>query len=427
VTQLESWTTGEEFCKDSLLVRGLDSNELEGWTVTLNDDNDSYELMGNDYVLDLISEMEVPPAFPVCKSFFLVSTDITKDGIQSHKRRSMTAGLNNPDSVYDWYFEMHQTENSADRLVLTKAIKGNSSNLNLDPQNYRQQQPKIINENPVSKSIKQKPEKPEKPILKSSSSYANVSSSNISNVLLSQTSTTSINNSNQKPSKPILKPDKNKNIIPLPPKRINKSNLAINDRVEIKSKNNGILNTFSEKSLKKPQRLNNNHPTTTTTTTANSNNKSIGRKRLSKVRASNLNSESKSKMYTLNKSKKGTLGNSRKQNFRFRFEPNKSTLTKIMIKDSLKSPSVPSHVVDEAKIKPIKQFSKSGYQLRDEKCSEILKDKKRIMKVKSEPYEEIDNNFDNRAFRLILTSLNQIFKIKLISFLALDCTILMLK
>ena len=74
---MESWTTGEEFCKDSLAVRGLDSNELEGWTVTLNDDNDSYELMGNDYVLDLISEMEVPPAFPVCKSFFLVSTDIT--------------------------------------------------------------------------------------------------------------------------------------------------------------------------------------------------------------------------------------------------------------------------------------------------------------------------------------------------------------
>ena len=31
--------------------------------------------MGADYVLDLVSEMEIAPAFPVCKSFFLVSSD----------------------------------------------------------------------------------------------------------------------------------------------------------------------------------------------------------------------------------------------------------------------------------------------------------------------------------------------------------------
>ena len=31
--------------------------------------------MGYDYVLDLISEIEIIPGFPVCKSYILVSTD----------------------------------------------------------------------------------------------------------------------------------------------------------------------------------------------------------------------------------------------------------------------------------------------------------------------------------------------------------------
>lgn len=91
-TQAESWVTGQEFCRDSLKNRGLDKSELNGWTVSLHDENDWYELMGNDYVLDLISEMEVPPAFPVCKSFFLVSTDKSRETNFNQKRRSITAG-----------------------------------------------------------------------------------------------------------------------------------------------------------------------------------------------------------------------------------------------------------------------------------------------------------------------------------------------
>ncbi|KAH6942820.1 hypothetical protein HPB50_010767 [Hyalomma asiaticum] len=35
----------------------------------------TYGLCGADYVLDLISEAELPPAFPVCKAYFLVSHD----------------------------------------------------------------------------------------------------------------------------------------------------------------------------------------------------------------------------------------------------------------------------------------------------------------------------------------------------------------
>ena len=52
-----------------------------GWTVVLQEDMDYYELMGYDYVLDLISEMEIPPGFPVCKSYFLVSSDRSREPI----------------------------------------------------------------------------------------------------------------------------------------------------------------------------------------------------------------------------------------------------------------------------------------------------------------------------------------------------------
>lgn len=56
--------------------RGIE--ECSGWTVSLQDETADYELNGNDYVLDLISEMEIPPAFPHCQSHFLVSHDKSK-------------------------------------------------------------------------------------------------------------------------------------------------------------------------------------------------------------------------------------------------------------------------------------------------------------------------------------------------------------
>jgi len=47
-------------------------NEWEGWTVSMIDDNgECRESAGCDYVLDLISELEVAPAFPVVKNHFL--------------------------------------------------------------------------------------------------------------------------------------------------------------------------------------------------------------------------------------------------------------------------------------------------------------------------------------------------------------------
>ena len=46
----------------------------------LRDENNLYELMGYDYVLDLLAEMEVPRGFPYTLAPFLVTTDHSKDG-----------------------------------------------------------------------------------------------------------------------------------------------------------------------------------------------------------------------------------------------------------------------------------------------------------------------------------------------------------
>ncbi|XP_035664598.1 uncharacterized protein LOC118408083 [Branchiostoma floridae] len=64
-------TGGTKSCFSS---RGVQDENL-GWTVVLRDGTEEYELAGYDYVLDLIAEMEMAPGFPVCKSFFLVSSD----------------------------------------------------------------------------------------------------------------------------------------------------------------------------------------------------------------------------------------------------------------------------------------------------------------------------------------------------------------
>lgn len=57
------------------MFRGI--GECHGWTVSCHceDENggDVRELSGFDYVLDLVSEMELAPAFPAVKNNFLVS------------------------------------------------------------------------------------------------------------------------------------------------------------------------------------------------------------------------------------------------------------------------------------------------------------------------------------------------------------------
>lgn len=70
---IDSWTTCEELANLAVQNHGVENT---GWTITLWNQLDGpdaivTETNGFDYVLDLISEMELAPAFPAAKHMFL--------------------------------------------------------------------------------------------------------------------------------------------------------------------------------------------------------------------------------------------------------------------------------------------------------------------------------------------------------------------
>ncbi|XP_064478725.1 unconventional myosin-XV-like isoform X2 [Ornithodoros turicata] len=100
---VDSWTTGEEFAAELLHARGVD--DAYGWTTELLDEGATYSLNGTDYVLDLIAETEVPPAFPVCKSYFLVSHSGGPG--EPPSSNSALASPHRPDRVETYEVELH--------------------------------------------------------------------------------------------------------------------------------------------------------------------------------------------------------------------------------------------------------------------------------------------------------------------------------
>ncbi|KAM3915876.1 unconventional myosin-XV [Leptodactylus fuscus] len=69
---IHSWTDGEELAGDVLRHRGVIEG-WRGWSVCLKDGGQWSELAGHDYVLDLISNVELPREFPRQKSYFITS------------------------------------------------------------------------------------------------------------------------------------------------------------------------------------------------------------------------------------------------------------------------------------------------------------------------------------------------------------------
>ncbi|KAK5623203.1 hypothetical protein CRENBAI_017781 [Crenichthys baileyi] len=69
---LHSWTTGEEIAKNILQHRGL-LDGCRGWSVLLKEPAQWVELEGSDYVMDLMSDLELPADFPKHNSYFIIS------------------------------------------------------------------------------------------------------------------------------------------------------------------------------------------------------------------------------------------------------------------------------------------------------------------------------------------------------------------
>nr|XP_026653711.1 unconventional myosin-XV [Zonotrichia albicollis] len=80
---IHSWSTGEDLAGDVLKLRGL-AEGWRGWSVAMKAGAQWAELAGHDYVLDLVSDLELLRGFPRQKSCFLLAWD----GSESHSRDS---------------------------------------------------------------------------------------------------------------------------------------------------------------------------------------------------------------------------------------------------------------------------------------------------------------------------------------------------
>jgi len=49
-----------------------------GWTLALQDERGNYESAGHDYVLDMISEKDLAPGFPVCNVEWLTTGSLDR-------------------------------------------------------------------------------------------------------------------------------------------------------------------------------------------------------------------------------------------------------------------------------------------------------------------------------------------------------------
>ncbi|XP_032896838.1 unconventional myosin-XV [Amblyraja radiata] len=85
---VNSWTTGEELGQDLLRHRDI-TEGWRGWTVGRKHKGEWTELGGHDYVMDLVSDLELPTDFPRQKSFFMISSE---GKTKSRKSRNVVFG-----------------------------------------------------------------------------------------------------------------------------------------------------------------------------------------------------------------------------------------------------------------------------------------------------------------------------------------------
>ena len=105
------------FVGNELLNNQL-TQECHGWSVELEDGTELVQLNGDDFVLDCVGELELPPAFPASPAQFLVSHDRsrgqvpltvdTKEGRQQFRHSSSPRGAKQ---------QKQQRSKSQDRLL----------------------------------------------------------------------------------------------------------------------------------------------------------------------------------------------------------------------------------------------------------------------------------------------------------------------
>ena len=76
-TDVDSWTRCESICETVLSNKGI--SECHGWTLALDSVEDQRN--GLDYVLDVISEMELPQGFPLQKQNIVPHSQRVSGGV----------------------------------------------------------------------------------------------------------------------------------------------------------------------------------------------------------------------------------------------------------------------------------------------------------------------------------------------------------
>ncbi|XP_074098878.1 unconventional myosin 10A [Cotesia typhae] len=114
---VDSWTTCEELANLAIQNHGVDNS---GWTVSLwNYDTMVTETNGFDYVLDLISEMELAPAFPAAKHMFL---EQRKNSFPPIKKREHTQVIRELEQDMDIPVPVLKTFQPLERKPVTKVV-----------------------------------------------------------------------------------------------------------------------------------------------------------------------------------------------------------------------------------------------------------------------------------------------------------------
>ena len=114
---VDSWTTCEELANLAVHNHGVDNS---GWTITLWNQLDGpdaivTETNGFDYVLDLISELELAPAFPAAKHMFL---EQRKNSFPPIKKREVSFQCSFT------RYSIHHRWNATDRGGYNKILAG---------------------------------------------------------------------------------------------------------------------------------------------------------------------------------------------------------------------------------------------------------------------------------------------------------------
>ena len=82
---VDSWSTAESVSSLMMRSRGLDPIEAEGWTLSMSQSDQLFDLNGQDFILDVVSELETPPAFPIQKGGHFLSSRLSKDDHRHHQ------------------------------------------------------------------------------------------------------------------------------------------------------------------------------------------------------------------------------------------------------------------------------------------------------------------------------------------------------